>query len=128
MNKIRALREKIGMKQRQLAELIGADSNLVSRWELGKSSPDKSYIAKLAKALNTTADYLLSDSDDENNGIDVASDNASPYTKEEQKLNTNTGMLVYTFKNGEKVEMPPTRESYDFLEKMISRVAKVAVL
>ena len=48
---IRQLRERRGMTQAELAEVIGVSSKTVSKWETAKGLPDISLLQPLAKAL-----------------------------------------------------------------------------
>lgn len=59
-SRIRAAREANGVQQFDLAKAIGhANSTQVSLWEAGKRLAPLSEVTGLAKALDTTADYLL---------------------------------------------------------------------
>ncbi len=133
--KIKTLR-KGKYTQEELAEKIGVHINTLVRWEKNYRYPTADKLKALADALDTTTDYLMSDDavqsvESEKQGAEMKiseekSEDILPYTKEEEKL--NRGMLSFTLKDGTKVDMPPTRESYDFLEKIISRATRVAVL
>ena len=57
---IRHLREKRGLTQGELAELIGVGSKAVSKWETAKGLPDISLIEPLAKALGVSVMELMS--------------------------------------------------------------------
>lgn len=48
---IAALRRAKGMTQAKLAEAIGVDQALISRWESGKVAPNKESMAKLREVL-----------------------------------------------------------------------------
>lgn len=48
---IRVARDSAGLTQRQLAELLGVDQMLVSKWERGKHSPSRENFEALAEAL-----------------------------------------------------------------------------
>ncbi len=61
---IREVREKRGMTQRQLADMSGVSRNTVINWEGKKRTPDADDIRRLALALNTTAAYLMGETDD----------------------------------------------------------------
>ncbi|MEK5282578.1 MULTISPECIES: helix-turn-helix domain-containing protein [Paenibacillus] len=63
-DRIRNLRKRNNLKQRQLGDLIGVSPQVISNWERGYSPPDNENIAKLAEALNTSTDYLLGRLDD----------------------------------------------------------------
>ena len=61
--RIRALREKSGKSQEDLAGMIGMGKNTVARWEREELTPRGTSLAKLAKALDTTSMYLLGETD-----------------------------------------------------------------
>ena len=57
--RIRELRTLSALSQAQLAEKIGVNTSAVSLWENDVNEPKASYIARLALALDVSADYLL---------------------------------------------------------------------
>ena len=57
---IRQLREKRGMTQAQLAEMISVSDKAVSKWETGKGLPDLTLIDPLAKVLGVSVMELMS--------------------------------------------------------------------
>lgn len=59
-NIIKALREKNGLTQKQLADMLIVSDKTVSKWETGKGLPDISLIESLAKALGVSLAELLS--------------------------------------------------------------------
>ena len=67
---IKTLREKKGITQAQLADLLGVSSKAVSKWETGKGFPDITLIEPLAKALSVSVMELMS-------GDTVSNTNAS---------------------------------------------------
>ena len=58
-DRIRELRRVKGLTQSQLAEMVGSEANTVSRWELDKLGMRKEYVLRFAKALGTSASFLL---------------------------------------------------------------------
>ena len=52
-------RKKLKMKQHQLAELVGVNSNHISSIEHGKIAPNLECFVKICDALKITLDYLL---------------------------------------------------------------------
>ena len=58
-NRIRTLREKIGLKQSDIANALQISSQAVSKWERGENTPDISILVPLAKLLGTSTDWLL---------------------------------------------------------------------
>lgn len=57
---VRRLREKKGITQAQLAQLLGVSSKAVSKWETAKGLPDITLIEPLAKALSVSVMELIS--------------------------------------------------------------------
>lgn len=56
---IRSLRQKQGLTQAQLGDMIGVGDKAVSKWERGCGAPDISLLAALSRALKTDIDALL---------------------------------------------------------------------
>ncbi|MBQ7962858.1 MAG: helix-turn-helix domain-containing protein [Clostridia bacterium] len=57
---IRTLREKKGITQTQLADMLGVSSKAVSKWETAKGLPDITLIEPLAKTLGVSVMELMS--------------------------------------------------------------------
>ena len=58
-NTIRTLREKNGITQKELAEIIGVSDKTISKWETNKGLPDIGIIEELAKALRVSLPELF---------------------------------------------------------------------
>ena len=56
---IKALREKKGLTQRDLAEQIGVSDKTISKWETGKGLPDITLLEPLSAALGISVTELL---------------------------------------------------------------------
>lgn len=56
---IKKLREKKGLTQTQLAEILGVSSKAVSKWETAKGLPDIALIEPLADALSVSVMELM---------------------------------------------------------------------
>ena len=59
---IRALREKKGLSQRQLAELVGTTQSAIARLEGGRISPSLPTLDRIANALDAELTVTLTDS------------------------------------------------------------------
>ena len=68
-SKLRDLRKKHGLSQKELAEKLMTTQAKVASWENGDSVPDISYIAKLTVLYDVSADYLLKDGKQEGQTI-----------------------------------------------------------
>lgn len=58
--RIKELRGKSGLTQKQLAKRIGVTRATVNSWEMALSAPSCSCLAELSKVFGVSADYLLS--------------------------------------------------------------------
>lgn len=57
--RIKRLRTDRGLTQAQLAERVGMTYVQIGRYERAKSTPSAQAVERLARALDTTADYLM---------------------------------------------------------------------
>ena len=57
--KIKMLREKMGMTQSELAKRLGVTRSGVNAWEMGISVPSTQYIMELSLLFRVSTDYLL---------------------------------------------------------------------
>lgn len=58
-NRLRNLRENLGLKQSDIAKYLNCNYKVVSNYELGKREPDFETLVKLCDYFDVTADYLL---------------------------------------------------------------------
>lgn len=58
-NRIREQREKLGLKQNDIAHALQISPQSVSKWERGENAPDITILPQLAKLLSVTTDWLL---------------------------------------------------------------------
>lgn len=64
-DRLKVLRKQKGISQSKLAELIGVHFTQVSRYEREETKPNAEAMTKLAKALDTTVDYLMNGTSDD---------------------------------------------------------------
>ena len=64
-DRLKELRKQKGISQGDLAELIEVHFTQVSRYERGETKPNAEAMTKLAKALNTTVDFLMNGTADD---------------------------------------------------------------
>lgn len=57
--RLKTLRQEKGLSQGELAKLVAGDGRQISRYENGHITPSAEVLAKLAKALDCSVDYLL---------------------------------------------------------------------
>ena len=57
--RIRELRENIGISQSELAKRLGISRTSVNAWESGLSSPTAQLIIELSKTFHVSSDYIL---------------------------------------------------------------------
>lgn len=66
--RIRTQRERLGLKQHDIANALQVSPQAVSKWERGENGPDIATLAPLAKLLGVSTDWIL---DTHNEGQDV---------------------------------------------------------
>lgn len=62
--RIKECRQKAGLSQEKVAELVGVSRQAVTKWESDQSAPNTDNLFKLAKILGTTVDFLISTESD----------------------------------------------------------------
>ena len=78
MNIFKDLRKKKGLTQVELAKLLNVQQTTVSKWEVGRATPDYPVLIKLAELFDVSIDYLL--------GADEHRKEPDALTTEERKL------------------------------------------
>ena len=61
--RIKALRLKAKLTQKQIAEKLGISISYYSQWEVGKRTPASKNLQKLADIYDVSTDYLLGNTD-----------------------------------------------------------------
>jgi Predicted transcriptional regulators len=80
------LRKKINLTQKELAELVYVSDKTISKWETGKSVPDLSTLAILAKALEVSLIDLLEIPKEEEIDATVTDTILSIYNQTKKKM------------------------------------------
>ncbi|KZN99393.1 helix-turn-helix domain-containing protein [Pseudobacillus badius] len=62
-NRIRELRKKSGLTQKELADKVNVSPQVISNWERRYTNPDYDDVKKLAEIFDCSSDYLLGRSD-----------------------------------------------------------------
>lgn len=65
--RLKDLREDMDMKQSEVAELLGIQQTVYSRYERGFQNIQLPYLLKLADFYDTTTDYILGRTNDRSN-------------------------------------------------------------
>lgn len=71
-DRLREMREKRGLTQRELARLCSMGENQINKYENGGGEPSISNLKLIAQELGVTTDYLLGLSDSPNERTDVS--------------------------------------------------------
>lgn len=82
--KLALLREKKGITQEKLAEILNVSRQSVSRWETDISFPETDKLIKLSRLFECSIDFLLNEDiqEDEENSSDVSIDNCYRFIRE----------------------------------------------
>lgn len=62
--RIKACRQRAGMSQEKVAELVGVSRQAVTKWEVNQSAPNTENLFKLAEIFGTSVDMLLASEDE----------------------------------------------------------------
>lgn len=104
---IKELRREKGLSQAELGDLVGAEGNLVSRWERGASTPSHYYMVKLSEVFDKPIDYFVKSED-----TDI----------KERSVTENKGVLVFEI-GSQRLEVPATlafaKQFWERVDKMI---------
>lgn len=106
-------RNKKGLLQKQLAELIGAGHSTVTCWEEDRRHPNKIMIQKLTQALNVSDDWF--ENDDNFNAISQSMKTTEKLTKEQQKLVADNEKVIGAVFQRFVRKYHPAVESYEDL-------------
>lgn len=82
--RLKEIRNKRGLHQKDIAKELGSDPNTISRWERGENRPDDQVIMYLAKYLGVTYAYLIGATDDPAEPILTDEEIAAAKKQEEQ--------------------------------------------
>lgn len=110
--RIKQAREALRLSQAALAEAVGVQTNTVWRWENQRATPDVEVISQIAQALGVPVSYFFyeANSAEKSEGKNVVSPVAG-----------SAGPVV--FQIGEmRLELPPTPETYAFLERQLKGI------
>lgn len=80
--RIKELRTKANITQKQLAEFIGVTSQTILNWENGIFEPKISELIKLANYFHVSVDYLI-EREIDNSQINIICDNLRQIEKED---------------------------------------------
>ncbi|MDE7252158.1 MAG: helix-turn-helix domain-containing protein [Acetatifactor sp.] len=82
--KLALLREKKGITQEKLSEILNVSRQSVSRWETNISFPETDKLIKLSKLFECSIDFLLNEDMQENeeNSINIAIDDCYKFIRE----------------------------------------------
>lgn len=61
--RLKHLREEMGLRQIDIAEMLGVSRTTYTQYETEKSEPDLATVAKLAEIYNTSVDFILGKTD-----------------------------------------------------------------
>lgn len=106
--RIRKMR-KGKMTQAELAYAIGVHEITIRRWELGERTPDIEDLQKIANVFEIPVGELLGE-------IEIEPSKDSSFRK-------TANLLVYE-RNGERLELPATQESYEIFREIARRISE----
>lgn len=113
-DRIKELRIKLRLSQSELGDKVDTDSTIISRWETNRVRPSQKYIVRLAKALGTTTDYLLGETDDSALPQDALLSNPG---SEGDAVREPSGKRLIIKNRDMYVDLPETSEGFEILRR-----------
>lgn len=95
--RLRTEREKLGLKQKEMAEKLNMPSNTYNGYETGKRIPALDVASNIADALNVTTDYLL--------GREEKTQQSTLNQKDEKDIAKNMSMILDQLQNQQSALM-----------------------
>ncbi len=89
-NRIKEYREKAGMTQKEVAEILGVEAKAVSKYELGLAEPNIESLRRLADTFKISVDELIA----EEKKIDISNVNVLEVLREQKEMKLK-GNLYY---------------------------------
>ena len=96
-DRIKQLRKQKDLTQSDLAKEVDLTYIQIGRYETGKSNPSADVLQRLAKALETTTDFLMNGSTDEVVSAQLSDMELLNQFKEVEKMTPEDKNLIKTF-------------------------------
>jgi transcriptional regulator with XRE-family HTH domain len=96
-DRLKQARAKKGLSQGELARAIQVHVTNISRYERGENKPTSDVLSKLANALDTTVDFLMSGSLHDQADTEINDKELLSQFKQVEQLNAADKHLVKTF-------------------------------
>lgn len=125
--RIKLAREKKGLKQEKLGELIGAHTVTISRWERGINQPNSDTLNRIAHVLETSVAYLTGETDDPKRytsrllelvGTDGNESSLMVSKHDAPGGSEAVARLIYE-QDGKRLDLPDTPENRELFEKLV---------
>lgn len=109
-DRLRLMREKRGLSQRELSRLISIGENQINKYENGGGEPSLRILVLIAGQLGVTADYLLGLSDEPGGYAVMALDEDRRKLIEAYDMGNNTMLLRLIADRMQKLEANTSAE------------------
>ncbi len=98
---LKALRNKKGISQQQLSDVIGVTQQSINKYENHSVEPDISTLIKIADYFETTIDYLVGRLDENGQAPETITDDEKMLIYNFRKLNSDEKQIIrLCIKNG----------------------------
>ena len=122
-------RKNMGLTQAELANLVELSLPTIARIESGESDPKSKDLAKLSIALGTSVSYLVGETDAPQAPAPTGAPSSPPHLAEGKNVVSPVAGsdAPVVFQIGEmRLELPPTPETYAFLERQLKGILPTA--
>jgi len=96
-DRLKQIRSSKKLSQNELAKLVEVHVTNISRYERGENKPTTQVLSKLANALDTTTDFLMSGSSDERANENISDKELLSLFKRVSSLSSDRKKIVKEF-------------------------------
>ena len=125
--KVRILRNRMGLSQESLAFKLDVSRQTISKWELGVSYPEIDKLIELSEYFKVSIDYLLKHSDSGHISVQSLDRIVLEFLGSSQKMEDISNDLITIMQDGvidqsEKEQIKQILSTLDTISKTIERI------
>ena len=119
--RLKELRLKKGLTQKELAQKLNMQNTAISKYELNQRKPDTETLLEIANFFNVSVDYLLGNSDDRTT-LNPKED--TPYEKISKLVKENEIKTLAAHFDGEDITDDDVKAIKNFIEFVVQKRKK----
>lgn len=109
--RLKELRNRKGLSQSALADILGRTQQAIGKWEVGKAEPDGATLSKLASFFNVSVDYLLGRTDQPHDPAGQSGKQSLGSAEGAVSIDVATGIVITGHKTIQAEPLTPEEEA-----------------